>query len=89
MAYRIQKSVNKDTVTFAVSGQLGIEGIAELKKLINECPESKSLVLDLKDIRSVDRSSILSLTGFKLAGVRLVNCPHYVRDWILRNIRSD
>lgn len=88
MAYRIQTSVNEDAVTFAVSGQLGIKGIAELKKLIKGYAESKSLVVDLKEVRFVDRSSILSLTSFERAGVRLVNCPLYVRDWILRNIGS-
>jgi hypothetical protein len=83
MAFRIQTSVNEKTVTFSVSGRLGAEGIAELKRLLEGYPEGHRFVVDLKDVGLVERIGIRSLTAFEGAGVRLVNCPPYVRDWIL------
>ena len=88
MAFRIQTSVNEESVTFAVSGRLDVDGIAELKRLLEGYREGQSLVVDLKDIALVVRFAVQSLTAFEGNGVRLVNCPTYVRDWILRNVES-
>jgi hypothetical protein len=86
MAFHIQTSVNDDNVTFAVSGRLDVNGIAELKGLMYGYRKCHRLVLDLKDVGLVDRFAIQSLTAFEGNGVQLVNCPLYVRDWILRNV---
>ncbi|MGD9627626.1 MAG: STAS domain-containing protein [Pyrinomonadaceae bacterium] len=88
MAFRIQTTVNKETVTFKVSGRLDVDGIAELKRMLEGYREEDRLVLDLEDLGLVDRFVIRSLTAFEVAGVRLVNCPPYVRDWILRDVGS-
>ena len=84
MAFRIQISVNEETVTLAVSGRLDVDGIAELKRLLEGYREDHRLVLDLKDVGLADRFAIQSLTAFEDNGVRLTNCPPYIRDWILR-----
>ena len=86
MAFRIHTTVNEESVTFAVSGRLDVDGIIELKRLLDEYPEGHRLVLDLKEVRLVDRFSIQSLAAFEGNGVRLVNCPAYVHDWIRRNV---
>jgi hypothetical protein len=88
MTFRIQTSVKKKTITFTVSGRLDVDGIAELKRMLEGYREGHSLVLDLKDLGLVDRFVIRSLTAFEGAGVRLVNCPPYVRDWILKDVGS-
>ena len=88
MAFRIQTTVNEENVTFAVSGRLDVDGIAELKRLLDEYRNAHRLVLDLKDVGLVDRFTIQSLTAFEDNGVRLVNCPSYIRDWILRSVES-
>ena len=85
MAFRIHTTVNEESVTFAVSGRLDVDGITELKRLLEEYPEGHRLVLDLKDVRLVDRLAIRSLAAFEGNGVRLVNCPAFVRDWIRRD----
>jgi anti-anti-sigma regulatory factor len=88
MAFRIETSVNEETVTFTVSGRLDVDGIAELKRMLEGYREEDRLVLDLEDLGLVDRFIIRSLTAFEAAGIRLVNCPPYVRDWILRDVGS-
>ncbi len=88
MAFRIETSVEKKSVTFKVSGRLDVDGIAELKRMSEEYREDYCLVLDLEDLGLTDRFVIRSLTAFEVAGVLLVNCPHYVRDWILKEVGS-
>lgn len=88
MAFRIQTSVNEENVMFTVSGRLDVDGITDLKRLIEGYRDGHRLVLDLKDVGLVDRFAIQSLTAFEGSGVRLVNCPPYVRDWILRIVGS-
>ena len=61
---------------------------AELKRLMDGYRECHRLVLDLQDVGLVDRFAIQSLTAFEGNGVRLVNCPPYVRDSILRSVGS-
>jgi hypothetical protein len=84
MAFRIQTSVNEETVTLAVSGRLDVDGIAELKRLLEGYRDDYRLVLDLRDVGLADRFAIQSLTAFEDSGVWLMNCPPYIRDWILR-----
>lgn len=39
-------------------------------------------VLDLKEVTLVAREAVLFLARVEAGGVRLVNCPEYVRRWI-------
>jgi anti-anti-sigma regulatory factor len=40
------------------------------------------VTLDLKDVTLVDRAAVHFLAGAEAAGIRIVNCPEYVRSWI-------
>lgn len=40
------------------------------------------VALDLKDVTLVDRAAVRFLASVEAAGIRLVNCPAYVRSWI-------
>jgi len=40
------------------------------------------IALDLKDVTLVDRAAMRFLASVEAAGIRLVNCPEYVRSWI-------
>ena len=42
------------------------------------------MVLDLKDVSVVDRAGVLLLARSEARGATLLNCPSYVREWILR-----
>jgi len=56
--------------------------IAELKALF--VTDYRNLVLDLRDLRLADRDSVRFLRDCEADGMKLENCPAYVRDWMER-----
>ncbi len=80
---RIQRSTDGKHVVFALSGRIEAEDVAELQKLFQS--EAKDhLVLDLKDVRLVNRDAVRFLADCEADGGRLKNCPAYIREWIAR-----
>ena len=82
MTFRIHKTIDKRTVTLSLSGQLDDEGIAELRRLFDRYTDGHQLVLDLNDVRLVESDAIRALTVFERDGIRLINSPMYVSDWM-------
>ena len=77
--FRIHRSENGEVV-FTISGRLDAEHIAELETLI--VAETKGIFLDLKDMTLTGQDGIDFLTRCEAAGIKLVNCDPYVREWI-------
>ena len=42
----------------------------------------QSIVLDLRDVRLADRDAVKFLRSCERDGMKLENCPAYVREWI-------
>jgi hypothetical protein len=42
------------------------------------------IVLDIKDLTLVGQSDIDFLARWEAAGIKLVHCARYVRDWIAK-----
>jgi hypothetical protein len=91
---RIQRSVEADYVVFALSGRIEAEDLAELQRLCRSETDDQDFVLDLGDVRLVNRAAVRFLANCETAGTRLRNCPAYVREWISKerdgnNLRQD
>ena len=80
---RIETSVGEDLVTFALIGRLQSDNLAELKRLL-EMRNAKKIVLDLREVRLVDREAITFLVNFEKHDATITNCPPYIREWIRR-----
>jgi hypothetical protein len=80
---RIQRR-EKGEVVFTLSGRMDAENIAELKVLLGAEAKDRRMVLDLRDLTLVDRDAIGFLEHCERAGIKLGNCPAYVREWITR-----
>jgi hypothetical protein len=78
---RISRKANGDVV-FSLSGRIGKENIAELEALIRAEGKDRRIVLDLKDMTLTGQDGINFLAQCEAAGVALVNCDPYVREWI-------
>jgi ABC-type transporter Mla MlaB component len=79
---RIEISQGRDLVTLALSGRIEKEDLGELKTLLEK--NEKAVVLDLKEIRLVDREAVRFLANFETDNARITNCPPYIREWIRR-----
>jgi predicted metal-binding protein len=58
------------------------EQVPELKKLF--CRDCRNIILDLQDVRLADRDAVRFLNGCEADGMKLENCPAYVREWMDR-----
>jgi predicted metal-binding protein len=82
MTLSIERSGRQRFTVFTLSGRLEAEEVAELKKLIDG--DYRNIILDLKDVRLADRDAVKFLKGCEADGMKLENCPAYVREWMDR-----
>jgi anti-anti-sigma regulatory factor len=67
-----------------LSGRMDAENLVELKALFGSEAKGRRIVLDLKDLTLVDREAVSFLERCESDGIRLMNCPPYIREWIAR-----
>jgi anti-anti-sigma regulatory factor len=84
MTLRIQKSENGEVVVFTLSGRIRAEELAELQRLFEVEGQDHRIVLDLKEVKLVDRDAVRFLARCEAKGTRLENSPPYIREWIVR-----
>ena len=80
---KIQRSAN-GSVVFALSGRIEADDVTELQRLFELESASRHLVLDLKDVTLADRDAVSFLMRCEENGIRIKNCPPYIREWIER-----
>ena len=56
--------------------------MAELQRLLECEADGHKLVLDLNELKLVDRDAISFLVDCEAKGMKLANCPAYIREWI-------
>lgn len=78
---KIQRSTS-DNVVFRLSGRMENEDVEELWRLLALERADRHLVLDLEDVTLVDREGVAFLVRCQKDGIRLENCPAYVREWL-------
>jgi predicted metal-binding protein len=83
MTLRIERSMRQGITVFTLSGHIMAEEVAELKALF--VTDYRSIVLDLRDVRLADRDAVKFLRDCEADGMKLENCPAYVREWMERD----
>jgi len=79
---RIHRESTPDAIVFELSGDMDQEHAARLQELLANEADGR-LTLDLRNVTLVDRAAVHFLTEAESAGIRIVNCPGYVRSWIV------
>ena len=69
---------------FVLSGRIEKAAIAELRRLFELQTDFREIVLDLKDVRVVDREVMRFFVSCEADGVKLENCAPYIREWMER-----
>jgi len=85
MTFRIERAERGTFAVFVLSGRIETRAIAELRRLFELQTDYRSIVLDLKDVRWVDRDVIGFLVRCEADGVKLENCHAYIREWMERD----
>ena len=79
---KIEKASQRGKTTVRLSGDFQAEHIAELdKQLQNDGPR---FVLDLTEVTVVDVEVVRFLGACAANGMKIVNCPQYIREWMDR-----
>jgi hypothetical protein len=82
MTLKIERSMSPGFAIFVLSGRFEADHIEELEGLFNLQNGTPTIVLDLKEIRLADRGAVKFLARCEAGGVRLENCPAYIREWM-------
>src|ERR1700732_3434518 len=82
MTLRIERSTRQRFTVFTLSGRMEAEHVAKLKELFDR--DYRQIILDLRDLRLADRDAVRFLRGCEADGMKLENCPAYVREWMDR-----
>jgi predicted metal-binding protein len=82
MTLRIERSARTKFTVFTLSGRMEAEQVAELKELFDS--DYRKIILDLRDLKLADRDAVRFLRGCEASGMKLENCPAYVREWMDR-----
>ena len=82
MTFRIERSARQRFTVFTLSGRMEAEQVAELMELFDR--DYRNVILDLRDVRLADRDAVTFLRVCEADGLKLENCPAYVREWMDR-----
>ncbi len=84
MTLKIEKYERGKVVSFTLSGRISAEEVEELQRLFEAEGQDHRIVLDLKEVKLVDRDTVRFLARCESNGYQLENCPAYIREWIDR-----
>ena len=77
-----RQAIREGRVVLRVSGRLAGDNVDTLRTLMEQ--ERSVVTLDLEDVRLVDGDAVKLLAIHESNGLRLDNCPLYIREWIRR-----
>ena len=80
MTLRIERSERQRFTVFTLIGRLESEQITQLIELFDR--DYHNIILDLREMRLADRGAVIFLRACERYGMKLENCPAYVREWI-------
>jgi hypothetical protein len=79
---KIRRSEDTGPAIFALSGRIEEKHVSELQKLFEAEAEVADITLELEEVRLVNREAVKFLATCEAAGIKLMNCPSYIREWI-------
>jgi anti-anti-sigma regulatory factor len=82
MVLRIEKVSDGPPMILRLSGRLQSEHVDQLKAQIEG--STHRVILDLEEVKLVDRNVVCFLGLCEATGVELSQCSPYIRDWIDR-----
>jgi ABC-type transporter Mla MlaB component len=82
--WKIDRGLDSDCRVLRLSGRIQSDDLAEMRNFLEAEANGQPLVLDLAGVKLVDHEVVSFLANRENAGVKLRNCPGYIREWINR-----
>jgi len=84
MTLKIERSTRQGLIIFGLSGRIEAEHLEELRAILERETDLQGVIVDLREIKLVDREVVEYLARCEADGVKLENCPAYIREWMER-----
>ena len=84
---KITRVTEAGSTRVILSGRVGAPQLPDLRRFL-EAENARNLVLDLTEVSLVDVDVVQFLLRCEVEGIRLVGCPAYIREWMVRERRS-
>ena len=85
--FKITRVTEAGFTRVIVSGRIGATQLPDLRQFI-EAENATNVVLDLTEVNLVDEEVVQFLLRCEGLGIGLVGCPAYIREWMVRERRS-
>lgn len=82
MVLKIDRGSDGQQLVLRLSGRLQSEHVEQLKAQMERT--TQRVVLDLEDVKLVDRDVVCFLGVCEANGTELRHCSPYIREWILQ-----
>jgi hypothetical protein len=82
MTLKIKRIVGKRKTRICLSGQLRYESVGQVKSEVER--SGPRLALDLGEVDLVDIDAVRFLNACESAGVAILHCSPYIREWMLQ-----
>jgi hypothetical protein len=79
---KIERYSDGAITTIRLIGRMQAQDVMELEQQI--AASESTIVLDLDEVKLVDVEAVRFLGSCEVAGVTLLNCAPYIRDWIAK-----
>jgi anti-anti-sigma regulatory factor len=81
--FKLQRVIESGTVKLIVIGRIDAAALADLRCLVR-LESAGDVALDLLEVTLVDSEVVRFLVQCESNGLRLMNCPSYIREWMGR-----
>ena len=79
---KIRRTEVEGLAVFALIGRIDQEHVPEVRNALTAERDIGKIKLDLEELRLVDREAVKFLDACEVNGIKLANCPSYIREWI-------
>jgi hypothetical protein len=86
MTLKIETHFDGNKLTIRLTGRMKEECLEDLKALLDNA--NPGAVLNLGDVSLVGAEVVRFLANCEKAGIELVDCSPYIRDWINRELNK-
>jgi len=81
--FKLQRVIDSGTVRLIVIGRIDATQLPDLQDFV-WLESATDVVLDLLEVTLVDSEVVRFLVQCERSGLRLMNCPAYIREWMGR-----
>ena len=82
--WKIDRGPDSECRVLRLCGRIQGDHLTDLGSFLDAESNGQPLVLDLAGVKLVDLQVVSFLANREAAGVKLRNCPAYIREWINR-----